>query len=126
MATLFYSHQDCLTHDPGGGYPESPQRLAQILERLADVEFSPLRRRKSPKIEGSQIARVHDIDYVQSILQSSKATETIEIDSDTRLTPQSADAILRSAGAVIAAVDDVMEGQGCLTSAPMEQISGIA
>ena len=47
----------------------------------------------------------------QSILQVSKSTETIEIDADTRLTPQSVDPILRSAGAVIAAVDDVMAGK---------------
>jgi acetoin utilization deacetylase AcuC-like enzyme len=112
MATLFFSHQDCLQHDPGSGYPESPERLQQILLRLKEAEFAPLLRRKSPKIEAGQIARVHGIEYVQSILQSSKATENIEIDADTKLTPQSSDAILRSAGGVIAAVDDVMAGHG--------------
>jgi acetoin utilization deacetylase AcuC-like enzyme len=111
MTTLFYSHLDCLQHDPGSGYPESPQRLGQILERLNDPEFAPLLRRKAPKIDAPQISRVHDIQYVQSILQISNATETVEIDADTRLTPQSADPILRSAGAVIAAVDDVMTGK---------------
>ena len=110
MATIYYSHQDCLKHDPGGGYPESPERLRKITDRLNDPEFSALLRRKSPKIDGKQISRVHELSYVQSILQSANAAGTIDIDGDTKLTPQSPDAILRSAGAVIAAVDDVMQG----------------
>ena len=112
MATLLFSHQECLEHDPGGGYPDSPQRLRQILDRLNDPEFATLLRRKAPKIEAAQLSRIHDIKYVQSILQSVNAKETLEIDKDTRLTPNSNNAIMRSAGGVIAAVDDVMAGKG--------------
>ena len=112
MTTLFYSHQECLKHDPGGGYPESPERLSQIFERLNDPEFGLLLRRKAPKIDARQISRVHDMDYVQSIMQSSRATGNIDIDGVTKLMQDSPDSILRSAGAVIAAVDDVMSGSG--------------
>ncbi len=31
MVIHFYTHEDCLDHNPGVGHPENPQRLSRIL-----------------------------------------------------------------------------------------------
>ena len=33
MAVPLFTHPDCLRHDPGPDHPETPSRLAAILER---------------------------------------------------------------------------------------------
>ncbi len=112
MTTLYFSHPDCLYHDPGGGHPESPDRLVKITARLNDPEFGTLKRRSAPKVHSAQLERVHEIAYVQNILQSIDKTDVVDVGGDTRLSPKSGDALLRAAGSVCAAVDAVMAGEG--------------
>jgi len=112
VTTLYFSHPDCLKHDPGGGHAESVDRLVKITARLNDPDFGPLKRRAAPKVQSAQLARVHDISYVQGILQSIDETDTIDLGGDTWLSPKSGDALLRAAGSVCAAVDAVMAGEG--------------
>ena len=112
MTTLYYSHPECLKHDPGGGYPESPERLKKISERMADAEFGPLVRRQAPKVDSAQLSRVHEMKHIQDILQGIHETEVTDLDGDTRLSPNSADSLLRAAGSICAAVDAVMAGEG--------------
>ena len=42
MTTLLYSHPACAEHDPGARHPESPARLAAVLDALAAPEFAAL------------------------------------------------------------------------------------
>ncbi|HJT97287.1 MAG TPA: histone deacetylase family protein, partial [Rhodanobacteraceae bacterium] len=39
-----YTHAACLAHDTGPGHPESPARLAAVLEALDDPQFASLAR----------------------------------------------------------------------------------
>jgi acetoin utilization deacetylase AcuC-like enzyme len=108
--TILFTHRDCLSHDPGAGHPERPARLASVLAALDQPGFAALDRREAPLATVAQIARVHGPDYVAALLAASPALGHVRLDPDTVMSPGSADAALRAAGAVAAAVDAVMGG----------------
>jgi acetoin utilization deacetylase AcuC-like enzyme len=110
MNVAIYSHRDCLAHDPGTGHPESPARLAAVLEALDDPRFALFDRFDAPKATREQLTRVHRADYVDDILRNRPDEPWIHIDADTVISPGSAQAALRAAGAVCAAVDNAITG----------------
>jgi acetoin utilization deacetylase AcuC-like enzyme len=110
MRAAIYTHPDCLAHDPGPGHPESPARLAAVLEALADPRFALLDRIEAPCATRAQLTRVHRADHVEDILRSRGDEPWTRIDADTVMSPGSARAALRAAGAVCAAVDSAVTG----------------
>ncbi|MBF0562910.1 MAG: histone deacetylase family protein [Alphaproteobacteria bacterium] len=111
MPTLLITHPVCVEHDPGPYHPERPDRLTAILKALEGEEFALLDRREAPQASLEQITRVHPKTYVESILSSVPSRGFRELDSDTVLSPESGEAALRAAGAVVAAVDAVARGE---------------
>lgn len=111
MTTLLYTHEACLDHDPGPHHPEAPARLRAILDVLSQREFASLGRREAPLAAVGDIARVHPRDFVERLLAAVPQSGHAAIDADTVLSPGSGRAALRAAGAVIAAVDEVIAGQ---------------
>jgi acetoin utilization deacetylase AcuC-like enzyme len=107
-----YTHPICLQHDPGLGHAESPARLRAVLDALDHDRFAALDRIEAPRATREQLARVHDAGYIDRILASAPAEGTLRLDEDTLMSPASAEAALRAAGAAIAAVDAVMDGDG--------------
>ena len=112
MATLLFTHPACLQHDPSPGHPESPERLAAILAALDTPEFATLIRREAPRADPAAIARVHPAGFVERSLAAVPKSGYAAIDGDTILSPGSGEAALRAAGALCAAVDAVMAGEG--------------
>ena len=110
MSIAVYTHQSCLEHDPGPGHPESPARLAAVLEALDNPRFATLQRREAPQATPTQIARVHADALIARVLEESPAQGWRRLDPDTVMSSASADAALRAAGAVCAAVDEVIVG----------------
>lgn len=110
MTTLLYSHDDCLNHDPGAMHPENPNRLRAIKQALGTDEFDRLIRREAPKAEIADLCNMHPEGHVTEVLAAEPKAGMASLDADTHLSPGSADAALRSAGAAIAAVDAVMAG----------------
>jgi acetoin utilization deacetylase AcuC-like enzyme len=106
--TILFTHPDCLSHNPGEGHPERPERLRSVLAALDHADFSMLDRRKAPLATNEQVARVHSMQYVEAVLAASPASGRIHLDPDTAMSPGTDLAILRAAGAVVAAVDAVM------------------
>ena len=112
MATAFITHPDCLKHDMGAGHPERPQRLSAIEDRLIEARIEPLLARyEAPLATDEQLARVHQIEYVQAIRQFAPESGTVHLDPDTAMNPHSLDAALRAAGAAVLATDLVMGGK---------------
>ena len=111
MSTILYTHPACAEHDMGPMHPESPARLKAVLEALNAGEFDALDRREAPAAEIDQIARVHPHSYVERILAAIPESGFVQLDPDTAVCPRSGEAALRAAGAVCAAVDDVMAGE---------------
>ena len=105
-----YTHPICLQHDPGPGHAESPARLRAVLAALDHDRFAALDRIEAPRASREQLARVHDAGYIDRILASAPAEGTLRLDEDTFMSPASAEAALRAAGAAVAAVDAVMSG----------------
>ena len=112
MTTLLFSHPACLEHVPGPHHPESPERLRAVLAALDGPEFAGLARREAPRAERAQIERVHTAPYVEQVLAAVPSAGYVHLDPDTVLSPASGEAALRAAGALCAAVDAVVGGEG--------------
>lgn len=111
MQTVLYTHLDCLAHDPGLGHPESPDRLRAVLRALEGEDFQDLLRLEAPAADRVDLERVHPGAYVRRIEELAPTEATIHLDADTAMSPGSLAAALRAAGAVCAAVDDVVAGR---------------
>lgn len=106
---LLYTHPACLAHDTGPGHPERPQRLGAVIEALRDA-CGDADWREAPRATRGQLLRVHTADLLEQVLET-HADACIALDADTVLSPRSAEAALRAAGAAIAAVDAVLHGE---------------
>jgi acetoin utilization deacetylase AcuC-like enzyme len=109
--TLLFTHPACLRHDTGRGHPERPARLAAVLARLEGERFAGIDRREAPTASREQLARVHDVALLARIEAAVPQSGYAALDADTILSPDSGEAALRAAGAVVAAVDAVLGGQ---------------
>ena len=105
-----YTHPACLEHDPGPEHPESPSRLRAVLRALDHDRFAALDRIEAPRATREQLLRVHAADHVDRILAIAPASGTVRLDEDTLMSPGSAEAALRAAGAAVAAVDMAVAG----------------
>lgn len=105
------THAACLDHDPGPGHPETPERLAAVLEALDETAFPALRRVQAPRATRAQLARVHTRRLIDSILEHGPLHYWRMLDADTMMSPGSAEAAQRAAGAVCAAVDAAVAGE---------------
>jgi acetoin utilization deacetylase AcuC-like enzyme len=110
MSVALYTHPCCLEHDPGPGHPESPTRLAAVLAALEGPRYAGLERIEAPRATHAQIARVHRVELIEEILANTPRAGWYRLDADTVMSPGSAEAALRAAGAVCAAVDAVISG----------------
>jgi acetoin utilization deacetylase AcuC-like enzyme len=66
---------------------------------------------EAPKAEFAQIMRAHPPAYIEGMLAAVPERGLVAVDADTILSPGSGEAALRAAGAVVAAVDDVVTGK---------------
>ncbi len=112
MTTLIFTHQACLSHDPGAHHPESPARLKAVLDALKSPAFAQCKWHEAPQAAPAQLALAHPGDYADRIAAAVPASGGYALDPDTQLSPGSGEAALRAAGALVAAVDAVMAGDG--------------
>ena len=110
MTTLLYSHDACLEHDTGFGHPERSDRLRAVNNALSADSFAGLDRREAPKADFDRLVLNHPERFVSDIFDKAPASGSLRLDPDTVMSPGSAEAALRAAGAVCAAVDDVVGG----------------
>ena len=110
MSTAFFSHQIFEAHDTGPGHPERAERLRAIKKVISSSSYDTLIRREAPRSTKQQIAMVHDLNYVEKLLESVPERGWSQIDPDTVMCPETGEATLRAVGAVIEAVDGVISG----------------
>ena len=112
MPTAFLSHKSCLMHDTGADHPECRQRLSAISDRLIESGLDGiLQAHDAPAVSREQLLRVHDAAYIDFIEASIPESGAARLDPDTVIGPESLTAAQHAAGALVAAVDLVMEGQ---------------
>ena len=116
MSTAFYSHADCRLHQMGEGHPECPQRLAAIDDHLIASGLDiALERREAPIATLRDIEYAHNAGYVNELCdllgQLQASGESRALDPDTAACPDTLKAVLRAAGAAVAATDAVLDGE---------------
>jgi acetoin utilization deacetylase AcuC-like enzyme len=109
MLKLF-THSACLQHEPGAEHAERPARLRAVLQALDHDRYAAIDRIEAPRATRLQLARVHSQAHIARVLDTPVGADGFVLDEDTRLSPGSAEAALRAAGAVCAAVDAVLAG----------------
>ncbi len=110
MTTAYFTHACFLEHDTGSNHPECPDRLRAVNKSLSDEKFGALDRRTPPEVDRAAIARVHSVDYIDSVFDRIPQEGRAHLDPDTVVSNGSQEAVLRAAGAVTAAVDAVHSG----------------
>ena len=101
-----WTHPACLLHDTGPGHAERPERLTAVLEALRDA-FPDLPWHEAPRATRGQLLRVHADSLLATVLDT-HSPGRVHLDPDTVLSPASAEAALRAAGAAVAATDAVL------------------
>lgn len=108
-APVIFTHSACFAHDTGPGHAERPERLGAVIDGLR-YAFENAQWLEAPRATRGQLLHAHDDSLLATVLETRPA-ERIMLDPDTVLSPASAEAALRAAGAGIAAVDAVIGGE---------------
>ncbi len=110
MKTRIYTHKACLDHITSPGHPDQAHRLEALYELFEKAQlFSNIDVIEAPLAEKKDLYLAHPPFYVGSIEDSIPQYGTVLLDDgDTEVSPGSEEAAYRSVGAVIKAVDDVM------------------
>lgn len=95
-------------HDAGPGHPERPQRLDAVRRGLAPLE-ARLELLAPREATPEELLRVHTETYRATLAATEGRTR--RLDPDTQASPDSYRAALRAAGAVVDAVDRVLDGR---------------
>lgn len=111
MKTTLYTHPAALSHNTGPDHPERIARIETLYALFDTMDSAQFPRLSAPHATEEQIGRAHPLHYIQSIKAAMPQADVVRIDDDTVASPGTWDAALRGAGAVCAAVDDVMAGK---------------
>ena len=109
---IVYTHNDCLKKFNGQNHPEKKERLDSIIESLKSLSDFKINFKEAPLAKMSEIILVHPKEHIEAIFNNIPKEGLFGVEkepsADTILCPDSKNAILRSCGAGIAAVDDLM------------------
>ena len=109
---IVYTHNDCLKKFNGRNHPERKERLISVIKMLKASPELQINFKDAPLAKMSEIILVHPKNYIDKIFSNIPNKGLIGVGkepyADTLLCPDSKNAILRSCGAGIAAVDDLM------------------
>lgn len=109
MSFAIYADPAFAGHNPPSGHPERAERYEAAAKRLDEPDFAKLPRRTPPRADRSALERAHPADYVDFILGAERPDGIVMLDGDTGLGPGSTEAALKASGAVVAAVDAVLQ-----------------
>jgi len=112
MSTAYISHPDFMKHETGRHHPECPERIAAIEDQLIQSRLDThLKRIDPPLASEADITRVHSEDHLAFVKSKAPSSGYSMIDGDTIMNPATWTVSLRAAGAAMAAVDAVMQGE---------------
>ena len=112
MTTAFITHPDCLKHEMGPHHPECPARLQAVYDAFNQSGLMPkLRQIEAPLASREQLSLAHAPEYVDSIFAAAPEQDYAYLDPDTAMNRFSLRAAQRAAGALVTAVDRVMQGE---------------
>lgn len=110
MSVAYISHPSCLKHEMGMHHPEQPARLHAINDRLVASGLGMvLHMHDAIPATREQLLLAHEPEYVESVFNTSPEDGHVWLDPDTAMNPFTLEAALLAAGAVVQAVDLVMQ-----------------
>ena len=110
MSIFILYHSDFFHHDTGDGHPERPDRLQACVSALESCEFSNQLNWKIPRpILENELEWAHTKEHIKNI-KSICDLGGGYIDPDTVVCPESYNIALKSAGAWLDAVDEIING----------------
>jgi acetoin utilization deacetylase AcuC-like enzyme len=104
MTLAIYTPPACLDHETGPAPAERRERLSAVTGALRDAFGEALQWHEAPRADRGALLRVHSPSLLDRVLET-HPPQPILLDPDTVLSPASAEAALRAAGAAMAAVD---------------------
>jgi acetoin utilization deacetylase AcuC-like enzyme len=111
--TLLVTHPAFAGHQPGPFHPERPARMQAIDEALTDPRFGALVRREAPLRDDVEEAalRAHSADHFNRLRAVARQADALpySFDGDTVMSAGTWDAALRGVGAVLVAIDAIMD-----------------
>ena len=109
---IVYTHSDCFLKFNGKNHPERKERLDSIINSLQASAELKIHFKEAPLAKMSEIILVHPKEHIDTIFNKIPKEGLLGVEkepyADTLLCPNSKNAILRSCGAGIAAVDELM------------------
>lgn len=112
MPLAYITHSRCRRHSMGEFHPEQPARLDAINDRLIASQLMLfMQHYDAPQASREQLLRIHDADYLDLLHDTAPDEGLAWLDGDTAMGPDTLDAALHAAGAVVHAVDLVMQGK---------------
>lgn len=115
MLPAYITHPDCYKHQMGAHHPECPERLGAVNDHLLTKGLLDyMDACEAPLATREQLARAHSgfyLDEFAEIAQQVPEGGLVQIDPDTSINAYSYQAALRSAGAVVLAIDMVAGGK---------------
>lgn len=107
VTTLVFTHAACLQHDPGPGHPETPERLAAVLDRLGSDPAIRVQHAVAGRRE--DLLLVHPAGHLVRVEEIAHAGGGV-ISLDTVMNAASWRAVLGATGAVTAALMEAHTG----------------
>ena len=109
---IIFKHNDCLLKENGFNHPERKERIESILKSIKQIKDYKIIIKDAPLADLETISLVHPKKYIEKIFSNIPKSGLIGVEkeplADTMLCPDSKKAILRSCGAGIAAVNELM------------------
>ncbi len=105
--TVLITHDDAYGHVTPPGHPEQVARMDAVLGALAPLELD---RVAAPLGAEDDILRCHPASHIASIRAAAPSEGWRSLDADTHLSSGSLAAAFRGVGAIVRAVDEVIEG----------------
>ncbi len=111
MSLAYIYHSDCQKHAMGEGHPEQPGRIEAIHQALQQSNLMQKLTEITPcPAKPEQLKQAHKPEYVDHVFATAPTEGMVALDPDTCMNKYSLQAALLAAGAVVQAVDLVMDG----------------
>ena len=108
MTTCIFTSNSSIKHDTGPGHPECPERIPAILSGLKKIQSQKLIWREIGSFDEKYIELTHSKKYLEKINQSFPKEDLVFLDGDTIVSKGSKKAAYDAVGAIINAIDAVM------------------
>jgi acetoin utilization deacetylase AcuC-like enzyme len=108
VTTCIFTSNSSIKHDTGPGHPECPERIPAILTGLKKIQSQKLIWREIGSFDEKYIELTHSNKYLEKINQSFPKEDLVFLDGDTIVSKGSKKAAYDAVGAIINAIDAVM------------------